>query len=64
MVVTLVCLVGARCFNHDKPHGLWRQSVATAAYRVLETETTVLAWLAACWWAWAVCLRLSQGARK
>jgi len=25
---------------------------------------SVLAWLAACWWAWAVCLRLSQGARK
>jgi len=50
--------------------------VATAAYRALETDTTVgshtgclqaesvLAWLAACWWAWAMCLRLSQGARK
>ena len=46
--------------------------VATTAYRALETGShtgclqaeSVLAWLAACCWAWPVCLRLSQGARK
>ena len=29
----------------------------------LQAES-MLAWLAACWWAWPVCLHLSQGARK
>ena len=47
-------------------------SQASVAYGIslsnaAQTETTVqaesmLAWLAACWWAWPVFLRLSQGA--
>jgi len=46
------------------PTGRWKPRLLCGSHTVRLQAESVLAWLAACWWAWAVCLRLSQGARK
>ena len=43
------------------PAGRWKPcGIHTGCLQV----ESVLAWLAACWWAWTMCSRFSQGARK
>jgi len=44
--------------------GRWKRRVLGGSHTGCLQAESVLAWLAACWWAWAVCLRLPQGARK
>jgi len=55
-LVALVCSCGG-------PQGAGNRDYCAVATQGVQAES-VLAWLAACLWAWAVCFRLSQGARK
>jgi len=53
----------------DKPQSLFARLWIVASicsYSGLQGAAleSVVAWLATCWWAWAVCWRLSQDARK
>jgi len=47
-----------------RPTGRWKPRLLCGNHTGCLQAESVLAWLAACWWAWAVCLCLSQGARK
>jgi len=44
--------------------GRWKPRLLCGSHTGCLHAESVLAWLAACWWSWGVCLRLSQGARK
>jgi len=42
LITVHLCIIDCTSHNHASHDcGLWHQSVATAAYRALETETTV-----------------------
>jgi len=47
-----------------RPTGRWKPTLVRGSHTGCLQAESVLAWLAACWRAWPVCLQLSQGARK
>ena len=47
-----------------RPTGRWKPRLLCDSHTGCLQAVSVLAWLAACWCAWGMCLCLSQGARK